>query len=87
MHLPDRETSLPIVLRRPFSFSQTWLLKAYFNVAHKTFNYRLSRARMTIENSFGRLKGRWRCLQTRLDVDTRFACKDTAACVVLLSIR
>jgi hypothetical protein len=44
-----------------------WLMKPFghrgqLNRAQQRFNYRLSRARMTIENTFGRLKGRWRCL-------------------------
>lgn len=49
-----------------------WLMKAFPNVAglnerQKRYNYRLSRARMTVECAFGRLKGRWRCLFKRLD--------------------
>ena len=48
-----------------------WLMKAYpgnnLIEKQKIFNHRLSRARMTVECSFGRLKGRWRCLLKRLD--------------------
>ena len=32
------------------------------------FNYMLSRSRMAIKNTFGRLKGRWRRLQRRIDM-------------------
>ena len=38
--------------------------------AQKRFNYRLSKARVIDEHSYGRLKGRWRCLLKRLDVST-----------------
>jgi hypothetical protein len=54
--------------------------------AQVRFNYRLSLARMTIETSFRRLKGRWRCLQKRLEVDVEFACIVIAACVILHNI-
>ena len=67
---------------------KTWLLKPYTNranlaAAQRVFNYRLSRARMTIESTFRRLKGRWRCLQKRLDVSVDFASTVVTACAIV----
>lgn len=66
-----------------------WLMKPYLENEHTTsqehaFNYRQSRARMVVENAFGRLKGRWRCLMKRIDIHTiPDVINIIAACIVL----
>ena len=52
----------------------------------KTFNYGLSHARVVVEHAYGRLKGRWRCLQKRLDISVYDVLKCVAACVVLHNV-
>ena len=52
----------------------------------RRFNYRLSRARMTVENTFGRLKGRWRRILKRLDVKTCDVPLIVVACCILHNI-
>ena len=63
-----------------------WLMKAFpdngrLSQQEKHFNYRLSRARVVVEHSYGRLKGRWRYLLRRLDVATSDVPKLVAAVV------
>ena len=52
----------------------------------KLFNYHLSRARMVMENLFGRLKGPWRCLLKRNDSQVANVIYITSAYVVLHNI-
>jgi hypothetical protein len=49
----------------------------------KCYNYRQSRARMVVENAFGRLKGRWRCMLKRMDFKLENVPHVVSACNVL----
>lgn len=52
----------------------------------KDFYYMLSKSRMVVENAFERLKGRWRCLMKRIDVDTLFVPEVAECCCTLHNI-
>ena len=90
--LAEREIVLPVMLLGDPAYPlKPWLMKPYshrgqLSDIQQQFNYRLSRARMTIENTFGRLKGRWRRLLKQMDQDKDFVCKVIATCIVLHNI-
>jgi hypothetical protein len=68
-----------------------WLTKPFahrgvLNAAQRRFNRNLSRARMTIENSFGRLKGRWRCLFKKNDFLLENVNHVVVACCILHNV-
>ncbi|XP_065261278.1 uncharacterized protein LOC135879283 [Emys orbicularis] len=94
-YFPDQkitvgDVELPIViLGDPAYPLLPWLMKPYtgsLDSSKERLNYRLSKCRMVVECVFGRLKARWRCLLTRLDLSTTNIPIVIAACCVLLNI-
>ena len=81
----------PVILAYPAFPMSNWLLKGYpENVntprIQRRFNYRLSRARMTVENPFGRRKGRFPRFSKRLDMEVDGAVEVVAAACVIHNI-
>jgi hypothetical protein len=82
-------TDVPLVLLGDPAYPLLpWLMKAFpdngrLSRQQRTFNYRLSRARVVVEHAYGRLKGRWRCLLKRLDISVSDVPGLVAACCVL----
>lgn len=69
----------------------TWLMKPFphntaLSTAQRTFNYRLSRARIVSENAFGRLKARWRRLLKQNDMAIPNIPDVIIACCILHNI-
>lgn len=71
--LPEDDHNMPYFLIGDDAFSlRKWMMKPYSHrgLTHRQriFNYRLSRARRVVENAFGILANRWRCLLTTLQL-------------------
>ena len=81
-------TTVPLlILGDPAYPLKSWLMKPFSDTGltsrQRKFNYQLSRARVVVENAFGRLKGRWRSLMKRNDNNIKFVPKLVTACCVL----
>ena len=80
-----------IILGDPAYSLLPGLLKPYLEnintpIHLKAFNYRLSRARMTVENTFGRWKGRFRRFSKRIDMKVPGVVNLIAASCILHNI-
>ena len=69
----------------------TWLMKPYSDCGQLTqkqrkFNYRVSRAKVVVENAFGQLKGRWQSLLKRNDSAMEFLPTYVTACCMVHNI-
>ena len=90
--LPDRKKTIcvmdmPLVIPRDPACPLPWLIKPFVDYGgitaqQKTLNYSLSRARIVVENAFGRLKEHGKCLLTRNDTITEDIPTVISACCV-----
>ena len=81
----------PLLVADPAYKLRTWCMKPYPETAaimasQATFNKSLSKARVVVEQSFGLLKGRWRCLLTKLDESVDKVSETVKTCCVLHNI-
>ena len=63
-----------------------YTLTGVLTEAQKNYNYKLSSLRVIVEQAFGMLKGRWRCLQDTLNEDVSRIPTTIITCCVLHNI-
>ena len=86
--LPNDDQPMPYYIVGDDAFAlKTWLMKPMphrnMSVEDRVFNYRLSRGRRVVENVFGLLASRFRCLLTTMPQSPERVSIITLACCVL----
>lgn len=86
--LPNSDTKAPFYFAADAAFPLALhIMKPYGGInltsQQETFNKRISRARQTIENSFGILTARWRILFNTIHMEPENAEKLVLACIAL----
>lgn len=81
----------PLIIGDPAYKVTTWLMKPYSQTGllsndHRIFNRKLSSVRVVVEQAFGLLKGRWRCLLDVLNEETKHTPTTIIACCALHNI-
>ena len=81
----------PLLVADPAYKITNWCIKPYpetraITPSQRNFNKALSRARIVIEQAFGMLKGRWRCLLVKLDESIDKIPLTIIACCILHNI-
>ena len=86
------EVDVPIFLIGDSAYPlSTWLMKPFphgsaLTQGQKNFNYNLSRARIVVENAYGRLKARWRRLCKSNDMIVENVPSVITACCILHNV-
>ena len=86
--LPNDDQPIPYYIIADDAFAlNTWLMKPFshrqLTREERIFNYRLSRARRVVENAFGILSNRWRCMLTVMPQTPERVTTISIACCVL----
>lgn len=77
----------PLMLGNSAYPLKSWLMRPFqdngaLTATHRHFNMELSKVRIVVEHGFGQTKARWRCLDKRIDKDTKIPHTVTAFCVL-----